>query len=85
MASDGEIEEVLKWLSTLPQISEETRQYILMRALSWPDAFPLPHTTVMKILNMRPSSVREIEKTWSPWRSYATIHLWAALQEGEKS
>ncbi len=82
--SDVGIEESLKYLFTLPEIHEKTRQYILMRALSWPDALPFSSNDVTKVLNVQSSAAHKIVQTWSPWRSYATMHLWAARQ-GEKS
>jgi AraC family transcriptional regulator, regulatory protein of adaptative response / DNA-3-methyladenine glycosylase II len=67
-------------LGSLPGFGPWTVQYIAMRALGWPDAFPHTDYGVRKALRDR--SVQEIlalSPAWSPWRSYATILLWNAL------
>ena len=55
-------------------------QYIAMRALSWPDAFPHTDLGIRKALGKK--NPREILKTaekWRPWRAYAVLHLWNSL------
>jgi AraC family transcriptional regulator, regulatory protein of adaptative response / DNA-3-methyladenine glycosylase II len=43
---------------------------IIMRALSWPDAFPIAAGELAST-----SIVARAEK-WRPWRAYALLHLW---------
>lgn len=65
-------------LQTLPGIGEWTAQYVAMRALSWPDAFPATDLGVMQALATR--SRREVlarAEAWRPWRAYAVMHLWS--------
>ena len=64
-------------LLALPGIGEWTAQYLAMRALRWPDAFPAGDIVVRN--NLGGLSAREAEvrsQAWQPWRSYAVMHIW---------
>lgn len=75
------VEQTLERLQQLPGIGAWTAQYIAMRALSWPDAFPHTDLGVYKALGTRsPKEVLEIAAAWSPWRSYAVMYLWKSLE-----
>ena len=74
----------LKSLETLPGIGPWTAQYIAMRALRWPDAWPSGDAVLLQALGLRglPAAAarREadrIARRWQPWRSYAVIRAWA--------
>ena len=57
-----------------------TVEYMLMRGVSWPDAFPSTDLGVQKALGTK--SKKEIEQIgldWSPFRAYATQHLWRMI------
>lgn len=75
-------------LCGIPGIGQWTAQYVAMRALGEPDAFPSTDLGLMRA--MRLQSSRELEwlaEAWRPWRSYAAIHLWniaSAPQAGSK-
>jgi AraC family transcriptional regulator, regulatory protein of adaptative response / DNA-3-methyladenine glycosylase II len=72
-----EVGETLAKLQSIPGIGEWTAQYIAMRALAWPDAFPHTDLGVMKAL--RETDARRVlaaGEAWRPWRSYAVMHLW---------
>lgn len=78
----GDVEQTMIQLKTLPGIGEWTAQYIAMRALKWPDAFPHTDLGVYKALGeTRPKRVLEIAEAWRPWRAYAVFHLWKSLEE----
>src|SRR5207244_4440831 len=47
---NADIETTLERLRALPGMGEWTAQYIAMRALAWPDAFPHTDLGVMKAL-----------------------------------
>jgi len=67
-------------LKELPGIGDWTAQYIAMRALRWPDAFPAGDVALQKALGV--PNAREAEaasQAWRPWRSYAVIRAWARL------
>ena len=73
--------EVMEKLRKLPGFGPWTVQYIAMRALGWPDAFPHTDYGVKKALSDRPPhEILTLSQTWSPWRSYATILLWNFLR-----
>ncbi len=76
------IEETLERLQKIPGIGEWTAQYIAMRALSWPDAFPHADLGVKKALDESdPKKILDLAEKWRPWRSYAALHLWASLEK----
>jgi AraC family transcriptional regulator of adaptative response / DNA-3-methyladenine glycosylase II len=71
-------------LLEIPGIGPWTVEYIAMRALRDPDAFPASDLGVRKALSPEgpPCSVREAERraeAWRPWRSYAVMLLWRSL------
>lgn len=71
-------------LRELPGIGDWTAQYIAMRALRWPDAFPAGDVALHKALGVLDSKnpAREAEaiaQAWKPWRSYGVIRAWASL------
>ncbi len=61
----------------LPGIGEWTAQYVAMRALGDPDAFPSSDLGLLRAAGAR--SAQELERraeAWRPWRAYAAMHLW---------
>lgn len=77
LESGGDPEAVMAQLMTLPGIGPWTAQYIAMRALRWPDAFPSGDVAVLKSLGgLRSREAEALSQAWSPWRSYAVMHLW---------
>ena len=74
------IEETLAQLRKIPGIGEWTAQYIAMRALSWPDAFPHTDLGIRKGLGENnPGKILKLAEKWRPWRAYAALHLWTNL------
>jgi AraC family transcriptional regulator of adaptative response / DNA-3-methyladenine glycosylase II len=76
------LEEAVEALTTLPGIGSWTAQYIAMRGLSEPDAFPAGDLILRRVAALpvaKPLTERELAKTaeaWRPWRAYAAILLW---------
>jgi len=71
-------------LEALPGVGPWTAQYVAMRALAWPDAFPAGDLVVRKALGGL--TAREADRRaepWRPWRAYAVLHLWTASAEGD--
>lgn len=74
-------------LTALPGIGPWTAAYTRMRCLGDPDAFPAGDLGVRHALaKARPSGgpwterrARGLAEAWRPWRSYATLALWASL------
>jgi AraC family transcriptional regulator of adaptative response / DNA-3-methyladenine glycosylase II len=75
------VDSTLAALQSLPGVGPWTAQYIAMRALAWPDAFPHPDVAVLKAMRQRsaPRALRDAE-AWRPWRAYAVLHLWKSLE-----
>jgi AraC family transcriptional regulator, regulatory protein of adaptative response / DNA-3-methyladenine glycosylase II len=78
--------EVVAELEAVPGIGTWTAQYIALRALGEPDAFPSADIVLRRIassdgsaLSMRMLAQRA--EAWRPWRSYAVMHLWRAAAE----
>jgi AraC family transcriptional regulator of adaptative response / DNA-3-methyladenine glycosylase II len=69
-------------LTQLPGVGPWTAQYIAMRGLRWPDAFPAGDIAVLNSLGgVTSKQAEEISQAWRPWRSYAVIHLWRHCAE----
>jgi len=70
-------------LKAIPGIGDWTAQYIVMRALRWPDAFPAGDLGLRKALAegapMREAQLLQLAEKWRPWRAYAAVYLWASL------
>ena len=80
LVPNADIEATLEGLRALPGVGEWTAQYIAMRALSWPDAFPHTDLGVMKALGETGArQVLAAGEAWRPWRAYAVMHLWQSL------
>jgi len=80
----ADVQATVAALQELPGIGDWTAQYIAMRALRWPDAFPAGDVALHKALGVqgRKNPSREAEaasQAWKPWRSYAVIRAWYAL------
>jgi AraC family transcriptional regulator of adaptative response / DNA-3-methyladenine glycosylase II len=78
----ADVEQTLERLRALPGVGEWTAQYIGMRALAWPDAFPHTDYGVLKAMgerNARAGLARA--SAWQPWRAYAVMHLWKSLED----
>lgn len=76
-----DVAQTMARLKELPGIGEWTAQYVAMRALAWPDAFPHTDLGLYKALNeTNPKRVLQIAEAWRPWRAYAVMHLWKSLE-----
>jgi AraC family transcriptional regulator of adaptative response / DNA-3-methyladenine glycosylase II len=73
-------EAVLQALARVPGIGPWTAQYVAMRVLGDPDAFPPSDLGVRKALGglAAPAALARAER-WRPWRAYAAMHLWNQL------
>lgn len=78
------LENAITRLRALPGIGEWTAQYIALKGMREPDAFPAADVGLMRALaneaGMRPNDVELLARAeaWRPWRAYAAQHLWAA-------
>jgi AraC family transcriptional regulator, regulatory protein of adaptative response / DNA-3-methyladenine glycosylase II len=78
------LEEAVQRLRAIRGVGEWTAQYIALRQLREPDAFPASDLGVMRALadasGKRPKADEVLARaeSWRPWRAYAAQHLWAA-------
>jgi AraC family transcriptional regulator of adaptative response / DNA-3-methyladenine glycosylase II len=80
LETGADVEAAIVRLKTLPGIGEWTAQYLAMRALSWPDAFPATDLGIRKALAINDGrAVLAHAERWRPWRAYAAMHLWRKL------
>ena len=75
-------------LTRIPGIGDWTAQYVAMRGLGEPDAFPAADLGLARALQQdqqRPTvqQVRQRAEKWRPWRAYAAMFLWHAQRAGE--
>lgn len=67
-------------LTKLPGIGPWTAQYILMRCLSDPDAFPSGDLGLLKAFGTKNHAELNLaSEAWRPYRAYAAIQLWSQL------
>ena len=75
-------EDFLQRLCEIPGIGPWTAQYIAMRALGEPDAFPSSDLGLLRALNLE--STQELDRrsqSWRPWRAYAAMYLWRSVAQ----
>ena len=77
----ADVEATVAALDALPGVGPWTAQYVAMRALAWPDAFPHPDVAVLKAMKeSRAAAALASAEGWRPWRAYAVMHLWKSLE-----
>jgi AraC family transcriptional regulator of adaptative response / DNA-3-methyladenine glycosylase II len=85
--ADGEIrldpgadpDRVRAALLELPGIGDWTVEYLLLRAIGWPDAFPAGDLGLLKASGLSAAELRARADRWRPWRGYAAVLLWQSL------
>jgi AraC family transcriptional regulator of adaptative response / DNA-3-methyladenine glycosylase II len=82
----ADLDEVRARLGALPGVGPWTVEYVAMRALRDPDAFPSGDLGLRQALaaGARLPTAREVERlaaAWRPWRAYAAVALWRRLSE----
>ena len=78
----SDVEQQIDALMRLPGIGPWTANYIAMRALHWPDAFPAGDLMLMRAAQATQKQLLERSKAWQPWRAYAAHYLWQSLPSG---
>ena len=74
-------DELVARLIALPGIGEWTAQYIALRGLGEPDAFPASDLGLLKAWSTAderatPAALSRAAQRWRPWRGYAAMYLW---------
>jgi 3-methyladenine DNA glycosylase/8-oxoguanine DNA glycosylase len=76
--SSTNVEEFLGRLCEIPGIGKWTAQYVAMRALGEPDAFPSGDLSLQRTLGSKNAAeLEQRAEIWRPWRAYATVYLWS--------
>jgi AraC family transcriptional regulator, regulatory protein of adaptative response / DNA-3-methyladenine glycosylase II len=82
------IDQAMASLRTIRGVGEWTAQYIALRAMREPDAFPasdlglLRGAAAVDEALSKPANLLSRAESWRPWRAYAAQHLWAAGSTG---
>ncbi len=85
LGTSPSLEEAVESLVAMPGIGPWTAQYIAMRALGEPDAFPSGDLGLQKAcagtkgVKLNERKLVERAEAWRPWRAYAALHLWSSL------
>ena len=84
LSASADVEATLAALRQLPGIGDWTAQYIALRALRWPDAFPAGDVALHKALGVRDQAqparaAVDAAQAWRPWRGYGVIRAWSSL------
>ncbi len=79
-----DLQETIAALKEIKGIGDWTANYIAMRALNEPDAFPAGDLGVRKALStaselITAKEVEQMSQGWRPWRAYAAMYLWKSL------
>jgi AraC family transcriptional regulator, regulatory protein of adaptative response / DNA-3-methyladenine glycosylase II len=80
----GGLEDTVRRLRSIRGIGEWTAQYIALRQLREPDAFPAADLGLRRAMASRQgrgtssSELLDRANGWRPWRAYAAQHLWAS-------
>jgi len=83
---NGPADAVVAALATLPGVGAWTTQYVALRSLGEPDAFPAADLVLRRVVSADGHlfSTRLLEQraeAWRPWRAYAALHLWSAARD----
>ena len=82
-AAAGEFREAIR---RIPGIGGWTAEYVALRALADPDAFPAEDLILRRALAPRgkPLTAKQLSaraEAWRPWRAYAVLHLWRSTSD----
>jgi len=65
-------------LCQIPGIDRSTAEYLRMRTLREPDAFPFADRDLLRASSMlNPRDLDRRAESWRPWRAYAAMYLWS--------
>ena len=77
-------EAFVETLKSMPGIGDWTAQYVAMRALKNPDAFPAGDLGLLRAFDaegrerMKPAELLRRSEAWRPWRAYAALLIWGS-------
>lgn len=74
---DCNVRALTRQLVSLRGVGPWTAEYIVMRAVHWPDAFPSSDLVLCRAAgDVTPAALTRLAEQWRPWRAYAAMHLW---------
>ncbi len=76
LSPDGDHSDVRAALVAIPGIGPWTAEYVAMRSLGDPDAFPAGDLALARAAGLDARALASRAETWRPWRAYAALHLW---------
>jgi AraC family transcriptional regulator of adaptative response / DNA-3-methyladenine glycosylase II len=81
LRTSGSVEHMVAALLKLPGIGDWTSEYVAMRALHAPDAFPVTDLGLLQAMRRHlakrsPALLERRAERWRPWRAYAAMLLW---------
>jgi AraC family transcriptional regulator of adaptative response / DNA-3-methyladenine glycosylase II len=83
--SNNDTEEFVVRFCSLPGIGDWTAQYVAMRALNEPDAFPASDLGLLRASGFKnPRELAAKAEAWRPWRAYAAMYLWQSQKSAQK-
>ncbi len=71
-------------LTAIKGIGDWTAEYVAMRALKYPDAFPASDLGLLRAFDapgrerLKPAELLDRAEAWRPWRAYAALLLWGS-------
>jgi AraC family transcriptional regulator, regulatory protein of adaptative response / DNA-3-methyladenine glycosylase II len=85
LSLSGTEEATLASLACIRGVGEWTAQYVAMRGLRQPDAFPANDLALLRTAGqgdpLTAAALKERAERWRPWRAYAAVYLWRAAAE----
>ncbi len=82
----GSLDSFVERFVAIPGIGPWTAQYVAMRALGEPDAFPANDLGLLRAVagiegSATAKTLEQRAESWRPWRAYAAMHLWMTLSD----
>lgn len=78
-------EKLLVQLMGIEGMDEWVVQYVTLRALNDPDAFPASDRMLRRVAgagqSLTPRTLLRYAEAWKPWRAYAAMYLWRAAAD----
>ncbi|MGA8205601.1 MAG: DNA-3-methyladenine glycosylase, partial [Woeseiaceae bacterium] len=78
-----DVDDVRRALVSLRGIGAWTAEYVALRALKDPDAFPASDLGLLKAVEGAgidgATALAHRAEAWRPWRAYAALLLWSSL------
>jgi AraC family transcriptional regulator of adaptative response / DNA-3-methyladenine glycosylase II len=85
--ADQSVDEFLSILTSIKGVGDWTAEYVAMRALKNPDAFPASDLGLLRAFDardlgdgrrLRPAELAARAEAWRPWRAYAALLIWGS-------